>query len=92
MTYEPGAYSKELVEDHRRGEHSEEKADQCPTCEELLLETVPEGFSSWDEYSKVSQAWAGELEGYLEAHLRGEHQEKSVDGCIECARIEGGKI
>ncbi|WP_181360815.1 hypothetical protein [Streptomyces sp. S1D4-14] len=50
---------------------------------------MPSGFASLAEYDAALQEIAVDLQGHVDAHWRGEHKRRPVDGCIECARTEG---
>lgn len=86
MAYIPGSYTRELRESHQRGEHALDADDNCPACN---FQAVPSGFASLAEYDAALQEIAVDLQGHVDAHWRGEHKRRPVDGCIECARTEG---
>lgn len=78
MSYETGSYLKELLEEHRRGEHTELNSGSanCPACDE-------EDHGPDDAHDAVMET-ALYLESHRTNHTKGAHKATSHDECIDC--------
>lgn len=79
MGYEPGSYTKELVEQHGQGEHEYEFNDNCPSCQAEQAKA-----EDTEVTHEIIMELALDLEETTAAHAH--HRDGNRPStCLECA-------